>query len=95
MIGLRPLDGTIAEMKRLFVRPEGRGCGLARLLVTRLQDEARAVGYSEIRLDTLPMMVAAQSLYVSLGFEDIPAYYETPIAGTRFMALRLRSGQAL
>jgi ribosomal protein S18 acetylase RimI-like enzyme len=90
MIGLRPMGGEICEMKRLFVRPEARGRGLAKQLIARLLDEARRLDYSEIRLDTLPMMGDAQSLYVALGFEDIPPYYDTPIAGTRFMALRLR-----
>ncbi len=94
MIGLRPFKDTISEMKRLFVRPEARGRGLAKQLIARDLDEARQLGYDEIRLDTLPMMGDAQSLYISLGFVDIDPYYDTPIAGTRFMALRLRSGQA-
>lgn len=94
MIGLRPLDGSTAEMKRLFVRPEARGRGLAKQLVAQLLEDAKRIGYDEIRLDTLPMMGDAQSLYVALGFRDIPAYYDTPIVGTRFMALRLRSGRA-
>jgi putative acetyltransferase len=90
MIGLRPLDGDVCEMKRLFVRPEARGRGLARQLIARVLAEARRLRYAEIRLDTLPMMGDAQALYVALGFADIPPYYDTPIAGTRFMALRLR-----
>jgi ribosomal protein S18 acetylase RimI-like enzyme len=89
MIGLRPLDGEVCEMKRLFVRPEARGRGLARQLIARLLAEARRLRYAEIRLDTLPMMGDAQALYVALGFYDIPPYYDTPIAGTRFMSLRL------
>jgi putative acetyltransferase len=89
MIGLRPLEGPIAEMKRLFVRPEARGRGLAKQLIARVLDEARQLGYDEIRLDTLPMMGDAQGLYVALGFEDIAPYYDTPIDGTRFMARRL------
>ncbi len=89
MIGIRPLDGAVCEMKRLYVRPEARGRGLARRLVAQALDEARRLGYSEIRLDTLPMMGDAQALYVALGFSDIAAYYDTPIAGTRFMAKRL------
>jgi len=48
-----------------------------------------ALGYDEMRLDTLPMMGDAQRLYVELGFRDIPPYYGTPIERTRFMALRL------
>lgn len=89
MIALRPFDGSIAEMKRLYVRSEARGCGLARRLIARLCDQARTCGFTEIRLDTLPMMGDAQALYQSLGFRDIEPYYETPIAGTRFMARRL------
>ena len=89
MIGLRPFEDGICEMKRLFVRPDARGRGLAKQLIAVALDEARRLRYSEIRLDTLPMMGDAQSLYVSLGFRDIAPYYDTPIAGTRFMAKRL------
>ena len=99
MIALRPLDepvsaangGTVpaAEMKRLFVRPGARGQGLAKRLIAQVIDEARRLGYAEIRLDTLPMMGDAQALYAAMGFADIGAYYDTPIAGTRFMAKRL------
>jgi ribosomal protein S18 acetylase RimI-like enzyme len=89
MIAIRPIDDVTCEMKRLFVRPEARGRGLARRLITRALDEARELDYEEIRLDTLPMMGDAQALYLALGFVDIPPYYETPIAGTRFMAKRL------
>jgi len=89
MIGLRPFDESIGEMKRLYVQPSARGHGLARALIVRLLDEARALGYREIRLDTLPMMGDAQALYAALGFTDIAAYYDTPLAGTRFMAIAL------
>ncbi len=89
MIGLRSFDGRVCEMKRLYVRPEARGRGLARQLIAHVLDEARRLRYSEIRLDTLPMMGDAQSLYVSLGFHDIEPYYDTPIAGTRFMSKQL------
>ena len=44
-----------------------------------------------MRLDTLPTMRAAQALYRDLGFEPIPAYYDTPIAGTLFMQKILRT----
>lgn len=90
MIGLRWFDDEVSEMKRLYVRPVARGQGLAKQLIARVLDAARRLQYHEIRLDTLPMMADAQSLYVSIGFLDIAPYYETPIAGTRFMALRLR-----
>ena len=99
MIALRPLDeraspahagsAQAVEMKRLFVRPGARGQGLAKQLIAQVIEEARRLGYVEIRLDTLPMMGDAQALYAAMGFADIEAYYETPIAGTRFMAKRL------
>jgi putative acetyltransferase len=98
MVGVRPLgtacladahSAKAGEMKRLFVRPSARGRGLAKQLIAAALDEARRLRYSEIRLDTLPMMGDAQSLYVALGFADIAPYYETPIAGTRFMSKKL------
>jgi len=89
MIGLRLLEGRICEMKRLFVRPEARGQGLATRLIDAVLADARRIGYVEMRLDTLPMMIDAQSLYVATGFRDIAPYYDTPIAGTRFMAKAL------
>lgn len=89
MIAVRPLSGDIAEMKRLYVAPASRGRGLARRLIAQICDHARALGYREIRLDTLPKMRDAQALYEGLGFRDIEPYYDTPIAGTRFMARTL------
>ena len=89
MIALRPLTGAIGEMKRLYVRPEARGRGLARQLITTLCDEAKRLGYAEVRLDTLPMMGDAQALYEAYGFADIAPYYDTPIAGTRFMSKKI------
>jgi len=83
---LRPLDRDgVCEMKRLFVTPEGRGLGLGKRLVETLFDEARATGYREMWLDTLPSMTEAIALYRRFGFEAMPAYYDTPIEGTLFM----------
>lgn len=89
MIAFRPRGEGVCEMKRLFVRPSARGLGVGRALITRVMNDARAVGYREMRLDTLPVMGEAQAMYESFGFRDIEAYYETPIAGTRFMGVRL------
>ncbi len=81
-------------MKRLYVAPEARGFGLGVRLVQRVIEAAEAIGYREIRLDTLPTMTGALGLYARLGFEPMPAYYATPIAGTRFLrrVLRPRDG---
>jgi GNAT superfamily N-acetyltransferase len=90
-VGLRALDDGACEMKRLYVTPQGRGLGLGRALAEAVVGEARRIGYEEMRLDTLPRLAAAIALYEDMGFVRIPAYYDTPIAGTLFFALSLRS----
>jgi ribosomal protein S18 acetylase RimI-like enzyme len=91
LVALRRRDADRCEMKRLYVRDAARGTGLGRRLAERIIAEARARGYREIWLDTLPVMQDAQRLYVRLGFRDIAPYYASPIQGTRFMALTLYS----
>ena len=89
-VALRRLDGALAcEMKRLYVAPEGRGSGLGRRLIMAVCDDARRLGYAEICLDSLPSMTAAIALYRAMGFGPIMPYYDTPIAGTVFLGLRI------
>jgi len=89
-IALRKIRATTCEMKRLFLRPEFRGRGLGRILVERIIEEARQIGYTQICLDTLPgRMDQAIALYKSIGFKEIEPYYNNPVAGATFMELRL------
>ncbi len=89
-IALRKVAPTTCEMKRLFLRTEFRGKGFGRKLVQSIIDEARRIGYQQMRLDTLPgRMDDAISLYRSFGFEEIEPYYETPFNDTLFMELKL------
>jgi putative acetyltransferase len=77
------------EMRRLYVRPAFRRFGLGRLLAQALLDGARRAGYSTMLLDTLDDMEAARGLYASLGFEGIPPYYYSPIAGAHYFKAEL------
>ena len=88
-VALRPLDGDMGEMKRLWVQPAARGGGVGRKLVLRLIEEAGAIGYARIRLDTTPGMETAQALYRSLGFRTIEPYRPNPVPGTAFLELEL------
>jgi putative acetyltransferase len=88
-VALRPLFHRDAEIKRLYVRPAHRGSGLGRILAERVIEDARALGYEVLKLDTLPGMKAAQRLYEDLGFRDTAPYNDNPVGGVRFMALEL------
>ena len=86
---LRPLSEGFCEMKRLYVQPTLRGQGIGKKLAEEIIKEARAIGYLTMRLDTLSWMRDALHLYETLGFSKCTAYYDTPLADTVFMELRL------
>ena len=88
-VGVRALDSVTAEMKRLYVRPSGRGTGLGRTLAEAAIRFATVTGYERMRLDTLPQMGRAQELYRALGFMPIDAYRFSPVPGTVFLELVL------
>ena len=89
-VAMRPIDTHhVCEMKRLYVTPAARGLGLGAELIRAIVGQARAAGYTEMRLDTLPTMHAALAMYARAGFAEIGAYYSTPVEGTIFLGLRL------
>ena len=93
-VALRPLDDGLCEMKRLWVRPAYRGHGLGRRLAETCLGAARAAGHRAICLDTLGNMAAAHALYADLGFREIPAYYDNPLADVRYLKLDLTDSPA-
>ena len=72
---LRPLDepGT-AEVKRMYVVPAARGRGVSRLVLTGLEAEARARGWTTLRLETGPRQPEAVGLYTRAGYRPIGAF---------------------
>lgn len=78
--GLRRLEDGVAEVKRMYVRPEFRSRGVARALLVALEEAAGTLGYAALRLDTGPKQVHALTLYRSVGYEDIPPYNDNPFA---------------
>ena len=89
-VALRPLEGRrVCEMKRLYVRPAGRRLGLGQALVAEIIAKATALGYAEMKLDTLPSMGAAAALYRKFGFAAIAPYYVSPITGTLYFSRAL------
>jgi carbonic anhydrase len=84
------LSERICEMKRLFVRPQARGHNLGRQLIDRVIAEARGIGYTHMRLDTVPgTMDRAIALYREYGFREIPPYRPNPQPGVLYFELKL------
>lgn len=77
-VALRPFDDGRCEMKRLYVRDAFRGLGVGRLLAQTVVDEAAAMGYGSMLLDTLLRMPEALALYEKMGFRKIGPYCHNP-----------------
>ncbi len=88
-VALRLIEDDICEMKRLFVSPAARSRGIGRQLATAIIDRARELGYTAMRLDTVPAMQTAHALYRSLGFTETPPYRRNPVPGARYLELIL------
>ena len=88
-IALRRFDKESCELKRLYVLPEFRGCGIARGLTRRLIADARDMGYRRMLLDTLPFLRGAMALYESEGFYRVDRYNDSPLSRTFFYCLDL------
>jgi len=84
-----PIATNIGEVKRLYVQPAHRSGGWGRGLAASLIADARAIGYGELKLDTLDWMADARRLYAKLGFRECAAYYDNPLPGVVYMALAL------
>ena len=71
--GVAFADG-FAEVKRMYVRPGARGRGVARAILARLEDEARARGVARLTLETGDAQQAAMRFYERAGFGRCAAF---------------------
>ncbi|MCC0637247.1 MULTISPECIES: GNAT family N-acetyltransferase [unclassified Clostridioides] len=88
-VALKKLEDDVCELKRLYVRDKFRGLKIGKILLEEIVKEAKKIGYTYMRLDTLPSMKSAQGLYEKIGFYDINPYTYNPIEGARYMELKL------
>ncbi len=73
---MRPLEGDIGEVKRMYVVPELRGRRIAQRILERLEELARGFGYTALRLETGTLQPEAIRLYERCGYHRIPCYIE-------------------
>ena len=72
--GVKLFGTEYGEIKRMYVRPQFRGSGFAKLMLDHLADYARSRGVALLRLETGIAQEAAISLYERAGFRRIPPF---------------------
>jgi DNA-binding MarR family transcriptional regulator/GNAT superfamily N-acetyltransferase len=82
--GLQRHTSAIGEIKRMWVDPEWRGCGLAVRLLAALEERAAELGYREVYLDTNATLVEAIAMYERAGYRRIDRYNDNPYAQAWF-----------
>jgi len=70
MGGLRKIDDTTSEIKRMRVNLGFQGKGLGSLILDKLIEKAKELGYKKLILDTALKQKVAQHLYESRGFKE-------------------------
>ena len=89
--GIELFGMEYGEVKRMYVRPQFRGLGLAKLMLDHLAAYARQHNIQLLRLETGIHQKEAIALYERMGFQRIPpfgAYKEDPLS--RFYEKQIR-----
>ena len=76
-------------MKRLYVRQQFRGQHIGKLLIQKIIEDAKKIGYSYMLLDTLPFLESAIHMYKIFGFYEIESYNDSPMQTSIYMKLDL------
>ncbi|WGK64903.1 GNAT family N-acetyltransferase [Croceiramulus getboli] len=71
-------EGNVCELQKMYFSPQARGRGLGKVMMQRCLDQAKAFGYEQVYLETMPYMKDAQELYKKTGF----TYIDGPMGDT-------------
>jgi ribosomal protein S18 acetylase RimI-like enzyme len=77
-VAVRKIDDGVAELKRMYVKPEFQRMGIGENLLKMSISFAKEKRYKTIKLDTLNTMKPAMNLYAKHGFVETSAYYFNP-----------------
>ena len=71
-VAIKKISDTTCEGKRLFIKPEYRGKGYARIMIKAMTDKATELGFKEVVFTTKPeVMTVGYGLYKRMGFEEL------------------------
>ena len=87
--GIRKLEDSIGELKRMYIREQARGFGKGKQLLQNAIETAAQLGYSKMRLDTLATMGSAIHLYKQAGFYEMEPYRFNPMEGAKYFEIEL------
>lgn len=82
MLALTKIDNETGELHRMWIRTKYRGMGLSKPLLKKVLKAGTELGLIKVKLSTPKFAVAAQHLYRSAGFVEIPEYPETEVVST-------------
>jgi putative acetyltransferase len=88
-VGIRKIDETNCELKRMFVQLPYHKLGIGSILLQKAIDLAKDCGYKTIKLDTLNHMTPAINLYKKNGFYEVTPYYHNPNETAVYMQKQL------
>ncbi len=71
---LKHFNDHTAEIKRMYVKPEHRGRGLSKIILSELEDKAKELNYNRLVLETGLKQPEAMSLYNKFGYKPLKCY---------------------